>query len=196
MSLAWRLHHTRFLGKLSKTFPGSFQSHVPFSGSHQDASMRERPVLNDQPIVHDQFLRWHTQGNGLCGQTGRNRLCAMTLVALVETQAPTLRLKDPESLWAQVQHREHVSPNTNHSHTHGAVLICGGHQLVRWCRLGLEERMGRTLVFGTLENTQFCARLGGHVFFRARRDISVSVFLRTSWTSVIHLYRCRSPCVL
>ena len=87
MSLARRLKHTWFLGKLSKTFLGSFQLHVPFSGRHQD-SLHAGMVLGAQPLVYDQLLRWHTQRTCLCSQTARNRLCAMALVALVEIQAP------------------------------------------------------------------------------------------------------------
>ena len=44
-------------------------------------------VLNDQPLVYDQLLRWHTQGNCLRTQTVGNRLYMVALVAPVEIQA-------------------------------------------------------------------------------------------------------------
>ena len=45
-------------------------------------------VLDDRPLVYDQLLRWHTQGNCLRTQTVRNRLYVVALVAPVEIQAP------------------------------------------------------------------------------------------------------------
>ena len=51
--------------------------------------------LNDAPLVYDLLLRWHIQGNCLCNQTARSRLCAMALVALVELQAPVVAKELP-----------------------------------------------------------------------------------------------------
>ena len=67
--------------------------HAPVTCALQWSLQRLPPcgngtVLNDQPLVYEQLLRWHTQGNCLCSQTGRIRLCAVALVALVEIQAP------------------------------------------------------------------------------------------------------------
>ena len=69
----------------SKSVPWFVPVARALSGRHQDClSARTALFLNEQPLVHDKLLRWHTQGHFLGRQTARNRLCAMALVALVE----------------------------------------------------------------------------------------------------------------
>ena len=101
--------HTWFLGKTEQNVPWL----VPVAGALWWSSPRLLPsgngtVPNDQPLVYDQLLRWHTQGNCLCSQTDRNRLCAMALIALVEIQAPM----EVEGLPHVVAPQELLNPNS------------------------------------------------------------------------------------
>ena len=53
-------------------------------------------VLNDPRLVYDGLLLVHIQGNCLCSQTVRSRICTMALVALVGINVP---MEAKESKW-------------------------------------------------------------------------------------------------